>query len=420
MPATLVTLRAAIANAGPCEAAPAAPADATGLPVAAAGGELALVQELRFAPKAAAQARRLPRALLTFLLVVAAPTVVAGLYYFLIAADQYVAEFRFGLRSSEPIRADTGALLPGSAAPLQTVIDSFAVAQYIGSRAAVDDLDKTLDLRRIFSTPAADWPARLHLPVTIEELVVYWQRQVDAFFDPTNGTIVVRARAFTPANALSLAQGILLSSERLVNDLSARARRDALRNSQGDVRQAERRLAAALARLRAYRDKQGLIDPHKAADANAALAGRLRDELVRAGTDLSTMKEYMQDDAPALKLLEARIETLKAQRSVIEGEATDTAKTRDRALSRVMGSYEELESERRFAETAYQHALEALDRARMNADRQHVYVADFVPPSLPEEALYPHRLRSVGIVFLAAFVIWAIGSLTVRSVRDHL
>ena len=85
-----------------------------------------------------------------------------------------------------------------------------------------------------------------------------------------------------------------------------------------------------------------------------------------------------------------------------------------------MGSYEELESERGFAETAYRHALEGLDRARLNADRQHVYVADFVPPSLPEKALYPRRLRSLGVVFLIAFATWAIGGLTVRSVRDHL
>ena len=85
----------------------------------------------------------------------------------------------------------------------------------------------------------------------------------------------------------------------------------------------------------------------------------------------------------------------------------------------MMGSYEELESERRFAETAYQHALEALDRARTNADRQQVYIADFVPPSLPEEALYPHRWCSPGIVFLASFIVWGIGGLTLRSVRDH-
>jgi capsular polysaccharide transport system permease protein len=85
-----------------------------------------------------------------------------------------------------------------------------------------------------------------------------------------------------------------------------------------------------------------------------------------------------------------------------------------------MGSYEELESERRFAENAYQHALEGLDRARSNADRQQIYIADFVQPSLPEEALYPRRLRALGVVFLIAFTVWAIGGLTIRSVRDHL
>jgi capsular polysaccharide transport system permease protein len=420
MPASLVALRSAAMNATAREALPVASADATALPAPADGGERALAHERGFAPSFTARAHRAPLVLLSFLLVVAAPTAVASAYYFLIAANQYVAEFRFGLRSSEPVRTDTGALLSGGAAPLQTVIDSYAVAQYIGSRAILDDLGQTLDLRRMFSTTAADWPARLHLPVTIEELIIYWQRQIDAFFDPVNGTIVVRARAFTQHDALALAQGILGSSERLVNDLSLRARRDAVRSSERDVSAAEHRLTLALAHLRDYRDKEGLIDPHKAADANSALDARLRDELVRADTNLSTLREFLRDDAPTLKVLEARIEALKAQQSAVESEATDTAKTRSETLSRLMGDYEELEGERRFAETAYQHALEALDRARMSADRQQIYVADFVPPSLPEEALYPRRLRSVLIVFIAAFVTWAIGGLTVRSVRDHL
>ncbi len=191
-------------------------------------------------------------------------------------------------------------------------------------------------------------------------------------------------------------------------------------NSEQDVVIAERRLTVAQARLRDYRDKQGLIDPRKAADANAALVGRLSDELVRAGTEFSTLKQYMQDDAPALKLLKARMEALKAQRTAVESEATQREPTGASALSRVIGSYEELESERHFAETAYQRALDGVDRARINADRQQIYVADFVPPSLPEESLYPRRWRSLGVVFLAAFVAWAIGNLTVRSVRDHL
>jgi capsular polysaccharide transport system permease protein len=418
MPANVVSIHTTEAPAEPqpssalALAAPALVPSTPGVPAAPPGPPPAGIEKVR-------SRRRISMTWLSFLALVALPTAAAAVYYLFIAADQFVAEFRFGLRAAEPARAEIGTLLPMTGAA-QTTVDSYAVAQYIGSRAIVDDLDPKLDLRQMFSPSAADWPARLHLPVTVEDLVTYWQRQVDAFFDPINGTIVVRARAFTPADALRLAQAVLASSERLVNELSARARRDALRNSENDVSAAERRLGAALAHMRDYRDKEGLIDPKKAADANAALAGRLRDELVHAEASLATLQQFVARNAPALKLLQARIDSLKAQQSVLDSEATETAQSRERTLSRLMGSYEELESERHFAETAYQHALEALDRARINADRQQIYVADFVPPSLPEKSLYPRRWRSLALVFAAAFMVWAIGGLTVRSIRDHL
>jgi capsular polysaccharide transport system permease protein len=364
--------------------------------------------------------RRVSLVLLSFIILVVLPVAIAAGYYFLVAADQYVAEFRFALRSAEPERHDPAVLFQESIAPSLIGLDSYVVVQYLASRAAIDDLSKTLDLRGMFSRSEADWLARLDLPVSIEELVRYWKGQVDAFFDPTNGTIVVKARAFTPQDALKLAEGILGSSERLVNDMSARARNDTLRNAKQEVGRAERRLKSNLARVREFRDKAGIIDPHKTADATVALAGRVRDELVRADTELSTLKRYMRDDAPSVKILEARIQSLEAQRRSVEGEVTDTEKTRSEALSRVMGSYEQLESERTFAENAYQHALQALDRSRIEADRQQVYLATFVQPTLPEEALYPRRWRSLGAVFAIALTIWAIGSCTFHSVREHL
>lgn len=356
----------------------------------------------------------------SLVLVVGLPTLIAAFYFLFIAADQYVAEFRFGLRASEPVRADATTSFPGTPSPLQTSLNSYAVAQYISSRAIIDDISHSLDLRAMFATPTADWPARLHLPVTIEELVVYWRRQVDAFFDPTNGTITVRAWGFTPPDALRLGRAILASSEHLVNELSSRARRDAMHYAERDVEKTERRLTTALARLRDYRDKAGLIDPYKSADANAALVLRLRDELARTSADLSAMQIYIRGNSPALKLLEGRIDSLKAQLGALEGETAGATTARSPALSQVIGTYEELESERQFAETAYQKALEALDRARANADRQRVYLVDFVPPSLPEEPLYPRRLLLTALVFGAALLVWGIGSLTVRSVRDHL
>lgn len=162
-----------------------------------------------------------------------------------------------------------------------------------------------------------------------------------------------------------------------------------------------------------------MLDPAKTAEATGLLATRLRDDLMRANAEMATLKNYMRDDAPSVKVLKARIRSLEAQRRSLAGEMTDPNKSTG-TLSGVLGSYEQLDSERKFAEMAYQHALQTLDQARAEADRQHVFVASFVPPSLPEEALYPRRWRSLGTVALMAFAVWAIGSLAAQSVRDHL
>ena len=192
------------------------------------------------------------------------------------------------------------------------------------------------------------------------------------------------------------------------------------RSAEAELAQAETRLKAVLGDIRAFRDREGLIDPARTAEATGVLATRLRDELVKANSELLTLKAYMRDDAPSVRVLKARIRSLETQRRSLAQEMTDPDARRPDALSRILGSYEQLESERKFAEAAYQHALQSLDQARASADRQHVFIASFVPPSLPEESLYPRRWRSLGTVALVALALWGIGGLTVQSVRDHL
>lgn len=401
----------------------AAPAAAASLPVLAPErGPLAVSTGRNAAGETAQTIRRrqIPYRLLSFVIVVAVPAVLTAVYFFCIAADQYVAEFRFALRAAEPVQHEVGGILQGAVGPSLISVDSYAVVQYLGSRDIIDDLSNTLDLRAMFSRPEADWPARLQLPVQIEDLVRYWKNQVDAFYDATNGTIVVRARAFAPDDALTLAQGIFASAERLVNHLSARARRDTLKNAESEVRRAERRLKTALARVSEFRDREGLIDPQKTADATQALAGRIRDEIVHADTELSTVKHYMRADAPSVKMLEARIQSLQSQLRSVESEVTDTERSRSAVLSQVMGAYQQLESDRTFAEKAYQHALEALDRARIDADRQQIYIASFVQPSLPERPLYPRRWSSLGLILFVCCAVWLIGGFVVQTVREHL
>ena len=88
-------------------------------------------------------------------------------------------------------------------------------------------------------------------------------------------------------------------------------------------------MKTALVRLREFRDREGIIDPRKTADATQALAGRVRDELIRTDTELSTLKHYMRADAPSVRMLEARVQSLQAQRRSVESEVTDTTLLRN-------------------------------------------------------------------------------------------
>src|SRR5262249_3066714 len=161
-----------------------------------------------------------------------------------------------------------------------------------------------------------------------------------------DGTVTVRVRAFAPSDALRLAQAVVGACETLANRLSMQARQDALRQSESELSSAEARLKATLGKMRALPDREGLIDPTHAVAATDALSTRLRDQLLQANAELATLRSYMRDDAPSVKVLKARIRSLETQRRSLARELTDTGSHTD-ALSGVLGSYEELASEQK-------------------------------------------------------------------------
>ena len=61
----------------------------------------------------------------------------------------------------------------------------------------------------------------------------------------------------------------------------------------------------------------------------------------------------------------------------------------------------------------------ALQAARADARRQHVYVEVIAAPNLPDEAMQPERLRSVAIVFAVSAAAFALLWLLSVGVKEH-
>src|SRR5215813_8379198 len=83
----------------------AAPGDAAVVAAPSRGGRNIAIRDGR-QKSVVRPRRRWALGWLSFVMVVAVPVVIAAAYYYFIAADQYVAEFRFALRSAEPQHHD--------------------------------------------------------------------------------------------------------------------------------------------------------------------------------------------------------------------------------------------------------------------------------------------------------------------------
>lgn len=360
------------------------------------------------------------------LLAVGLPTLITALYFIVFASPQYYSEGRFAIRtgdSSAPA-VDTGiAASLGIGATSSTTSDAYIVVEYLESRRLVEDLQARIDLRKLYSRPEGDFYARLDSDVSIEKLVAYWQSMTYAYFDSMTGIVQFSVRAFTPDDAQKIATAALESAEKLINDLSRRARDDSLQTAKDDLSRAELRLRFARKAIREFRDREKQIDPTAFAAQRMSVLQGLEQSLAEEEASRATVDSFLNADAPSVKMMTNKIDALKKrideERSKLGNADAETGKGNPEVMSTVMAEFEELDTERTFAEELYKSSLASMEAARAAAERKMRYVASFVVPNRAEDAEYPERIKDTLLVFFACGLVWIVAVLVVFGVRDQ-
>lgn len=356
-----------------------------------------------------------------FLMLVAVPTLLFGAWQYLAAADQYAVEIRFAVRPADPARgALPGGMLAGLAAGNT---DAYAVVQHLQSREAILGVARHADVRAILGRDHADWLARLDPSAPLETALPGWRRQVRPYFDRASGIVTVEIRAFSPADAQLLAQGVEATAEALVNAMSARSRGELMAAAARDVSAAEARFAAARAEVQAFRERRQTMDPRRSAAAYSEHLVRLQSELIAQTAQLATLRGVMSEAATPVAQLRAAMRGTQDQIAAVQARLTEpppAGSAQGAPLSETIGGYEAMETEAIFAQRAYEAAMTALERARAEAQRQQVYLAPVVRPVLPESAIYPARITNTLTVLAAALLAWFVGLVALRALKEHL
>lgn len=363
----------------------------------------------------------------SFLVLVAVPATIVSLYMVFMAADQYHSSTSFAVRSIEGgASADILGMFT-QASSGSTVSDSYILMDYILSERMVTAVDRRFKLEAVYATRGLDYFYGMGAELPIEDKLEYWRDMVTVNYDNASGIMQVTVKAFDPKQARDIAQFVVNQSDNLVNSLSLSARNDVLRAAQDEVLAGEARLAKARAALRGYRDRSQEVDPVEGAKIALQLIGSLEQQLTQLNADLATAKSQMGDDTPRIRVLKARIESLEQQISVERqrlgtGENASASPTRENDYPDVAGriaQFEELETEREFAERAYTAALASLEKARLEANNRQRYLALFIEPTLSELAQYPSRLLNAVLVALGFLFAWGIGVMSYYNIRDR-
>ena len=359
---------------------------------------------------------------LSFLLVVALPTPIVSTYYAFVASDQYASETRFAVRGATTVQSpDLLGLISGGGSS-GTIADAYVVIDFVRSRQILDLLSAEIDTKAIFARSEADWWARLNPALRMEDVIVYWRRMVSVGFDTTSQIMTIQVRAFTRDNSLKLTTAILKQSEKLINDLSARSRADAVKIAEQEVERMEGRLRAARLALRTFREERQELDPRKKAEARQQIIETLQGNLTNARAKLQAQRQQMSETAPSVVYQVNLITALERQIDEERGRIanSDAESAPDSTIGGLIADYEALTIDREFAEKAYLSALASLERVRLDAVRQQRYLATIVPPAMPEDALYPRRVLNTLIVFIGLFCVWGLSVLIGLAVRDHV
>ncbi len=366
----------------------------------------------------------------SYFIMVVIPSIIVSAYYLFVAADQYMVETRFAVRNMSASLGNSLLSNLGLGGGGIATSDTYIIREYIHSREILSRIENKYHIKDKFTKPKTDIWAALSSDASFEDFLKYWKSMVQVDLDRISHIITIKVFAFTPRDSYEISKAILEESERMINELSERARRDAVLYAEKEVAKAEARIREIRQKMLQFRSTTQQVDPTKQAEVQVALIGKLEEQLAQLQAKLAETRNYLSANAPTVIFLRNRIKAVTKQ---IEDEkkklgnalkhkgANNRAgKGRKSSLSETLSEYEELLVDKEFAEKLYLSALSSLEQARLIANKQQRYLATFVRPYVPDEARYPKRLRNTAFVFLSLTLLWALMVVMFQSVLDRI
>ncbi|MDP5344671.1 MAG: capsule biosynthesis protein [Paracoccaceae bacterium] len=346
------------------------------------------------------------------------PTLAAGYYFNVAATPLYAVHSEFAVQTAEP-SGGTGMTSMMSGGLMGALTDSVTVQGYLQSREAMMRLDESLGFKAYFSQPQIDPLRRLAKDATNEDAYDLYAKTVLIGYDPTEGVIKMEVKAIDPQTAVDFSRALIGYAEEQVDNLTKRVREDQMQGARESYQEAEANMVAAQRKVMSLQEKYKVISSQAETSMVISRIGALEGQVIQERLRLS---ELMANANPS----QARVDPIRNRITGLEQEITELrAKMTEsdasgRSLASIQSELMIAESDVATRQMIMAQALQSLESARIEANRQVRYLSIGVNPVAPDEAAYPRAFENTLVAFLIFMGIYLMLSMTASILREQV
>lgn len=346
------------------------------------------------------------------------PTFLAALYFYTIATPMFAAKTQFVIQQAEsPSAGGMGGLF--SSTPMATAQDSIAVQGYLQSQVAMQRLEADNGFREHFSSDEIDVIQRI--PPDASESAVYklYKKIIRISYDPTEGVVKMEVTAADPQKAVEYSNALIGYAEEQVDQMTQRLREDQMQGARESYDEAEKKYQEANIRLVELQERFKILSSEAEIGLITSQIGQLETQLTQDQLSLAQMESNQNPNKARMDPLKRRIDTLQVQIAELRGKLTDQGQD-GVSLAQVQSDLLVAQADAQTRQLLLAQSLQAMETARVEANRQTRYLSVAVAPVAPDEAAYPRAFENTLVVMLIFAGIYLMVSMTVAILREQV
>ncbi|ABD56574.1 capsule polysaccharide transporter [Jannaschia sp. CCS1] len=351
------------------------------------------------------------------------PTMLVSYYYYAVATPLFATNTEFVIQKADGPAGGgggsggLGGILGGSS--FATVQESITVQSYLESREAMLRLDEELGFRDHFSGENIDPLVRLAPDATDEQMYKTYSRNLTIGYDPVEGIVRMEVLAADAATSQAFSQALITYAEERVDQMSSRLREDQMAGAREGFQEAEDRSLTAQMRVLELQEQRGVLSAEAEVSQVFNQIGNYELQLTEERLRLAEISAASRPNATRVQVAEANIARLEALIDELRASLTDDGEG-EVSLARIQSELVIAQADLETRQLMLTEALQAMESARVEANRQTLYISMGVFPIAPDEAAYPRAFEKTLLALVVFSGIYLLVSMTASILREQV